>query len=634
MSRGVGNNNPYRKYFFGDHNDITDDLRKVSVVQQSIDSAEAIRNAASRQFQPSILRERGPYRAQVLAAYDNTLGAPGSFYSYGYNDRGDDAPLVPFIVCRIEENHAMCANPADYDPAGGIQNKMESYNHLDAIKQHMEIGVFSPHIDDENYALPGKGENVEVDFSHTRGFREGKFRYRGSVARQRVGSVSGQSTSQAPAAAAGAIVFTEDMAPYPSPQAEPPIGPARYHAPFDQSQLESGILTVDVGSPWGKHRNDRTRIRRAHMGTDLYAKGEYAGIGTPTVTIGTARFYLKDPDSDKTGVWGYVKQHPELGVSRRHAIHGMRSGDGLKNITTHDDGNTLGTLLTEYNYESYRESLEIARRTTETEMRANPDVTEEQIAEWNEDYETLAPGSKPFGTEDVYVVNRDDKSLKGVEGMSQTNWSQSGRHLPIKFIYNRKPKIEGARAVNCTEEGGADVVINVNQDDRPEYGIFYPFTSATGRYIGNHVVYRLVGGPLNEEIARHQHLGAISPALVSVLQQAKDLGAEYVDIPKQQEIGLLGSTAIQDSHPHLHFDFGKDSPYDPGCYLQLIALRRTGSQDNLCCGEDDPNLDRSEFLGVAQGKYPNDEVTRNGNTRSMFCRIDEEGRVHVSYERS
>ncbi len=95
------------------------------------------------------------------------------------------------------------------------------------------------------------------------------------------------------------------------------------------------------------------------------------------------------------------------------------------------------------------------------------------------------------------------------------------------------------------------------------YGTVYPFTRNYGRWrSGNVLVTQIVEGPFTGTTIRYMHLADIR----------HDLRVGQI-VEAGEEIGLLGSTAIQESWPHLHIDMenAAGQRIDPAPFIGLRA---------------------------------------------------------------
>ena len=95
----------------------------------------------------------------------------------------------------------------------------------------------------------------------------------------------------------------------------------------------------------------------------------------------------------------------------------------------------------------------------------------------------------------------------------------------------------------------------------PKYGIVYPFTRNYGKWRSGNVISTVVeGGIIDGYTIRYMHLAEVNPDLKvgSILQPG-------------DEVGLMGSTAIQDSCPHVHIDMENKEKkrVDLGPYIGL-----------------------------------------------------------------
>ena len=105
----------------------------------------------------------------------------------------------------------------------------------------------------------------------------------------------------------------------------------------------------------------------------------------------------------------------------------------------------------------------------------------------------------------------------------------------------------------------------------PGYGLVYPFSRNYGRWrSGTVIVTKVLDGRYKDYIIRYMHLGGVRPDL--------HVGSE---VQAGEHIGIMGSTAVMDSYPHVHIDMempDKKTRIDPG---PLIGLPETAS---LCAG--------------------------------------------------
>ena len=105
----------------------------------------------------------------------------------------------------------------------------------------------------------------------------------------------------------------------------------------------------------------------------------------------------------------------------------------------------------------------------------------------------------------------------------------------------------------------------------PGYGLVYPFSRNYGRWrSGTVIVTKVLEGKYKDYILRYMHLGGVRP----------DLRVGSV-VEAGEHIGIMGSTAVMDSYPHVHIDMSTPDKQriDPG---PLIGLPETAS---LCAGK-------------------------------------------------
>ena len=104
----------------------------------------------------------------------------------------------------------------------------------------------------------------------------------------------------------------------------------------------------------------------------------------------------------------------------------------------------------------------------------------------------------------------------------------------------------------------------------PGYGLVYPFTRNYGRWrSGTVVVTRVLDGPLKDYVIRYMHLADVRPDL--------RVGME---LEAGEHLGIMGGTAVMDSHPHVHIDMETPDKkrVDLGPY---IGLKGTGTHCGL-----------------------------------------------------
>ena len=124
-----------------------------------------------------------------------------------------------------------------------------------------------------------------------------------------------------------------------------------------------------------------------------------------------------------------------------------------------------------------------------------------------------------------------------------------------------------------------------------EYGKVYFFTRTVGSSaMGATVVTEGVGGELDGYRIRYIHLGAPHPSL-----RVGDV------IEPGREIGVMGSTAIMESWPHLHFDLSDPDGrrVDPRPYIDRVNVR--GRSVEVYCSREVKSARDGVLEGVVLG---------------------------------